>query len=125
MGLEGSYLESYRDADCTRGGAFPARTPKIAVYCFLPIFMPKASATLPPASTAAPAAVIPATYEAAMAELEQLVARLESGEMPLDQLLSGYQRGAQLLQFCRDRLQAVEDQIKVLDEGTLKAWKPQ
>ncbi len=60
-----------------------------------------------------------------MAELEQLVARLESGEMPLDQLLSGYQRGAQLLQFCRDRLQAVEDQIKVLDEGTLKAWKPQ
>ncbi|MFZ3220525.1 MAG: exodeoxyribonuclease VII small subunit [Rhodoferax sp.] len=87
--------------------------------------MPKASATLPPASTAAPAAVIPATYEAAMAELEQLVARLESGEMPLDQLLSGYQRGAQLLQFCRDRLQAVEDQIKVLDEGTLKAWKPQ
>ncbi|MFZ3126633.1 MAG: exodeoxyribonuclease VII small subunit [Rhodoferax sp.] len=87
--------------------------------------MPKASATLPPASTASPAAVIPATYEAAMAELEQLVARLESGEMPLDQLLSGYQRGAQLLQFCRDRLQAVEDQIKVLDEGTLKAWKPQ
>lgn len=60
-----------------------------------------------------------------MAELEQLVARLESGDMPLDQLLSGYQRGAQLLQFCRDRLQAVEDQIKVLDEGTLKAWKPQ
>jgi exodeoxyribonuclease VII small subunit len=87
--------------------------------------MPKASATSPAASNAAAPAVIPATYEAAMAELEQLVARLESGEMPLDQLLSGYQRGAQLLQFCRDRLQAVEDQIKVLDEGTLKAWKPQ
>lgn len=58
-----------------------------------------------------------------MAELDQLVGRLESGELPLEQMLSGYQRGAELLQFCRDRLQAVEDQIKVLDEGTLKPWK--
>jgi exodeoxyribonuclease VII small subunit len=68
---------------------------------------------------------MPATYEAAMQELERLVARLESGEMPLEQLLTGYQRGAQLLQFCRDKLQSVEDQIKVLDNGMLKAWKPQ
>jgi exodeoxyribonuclease VII small subunit len=68
---------------------------------------------------------LPATYEGALGELEQLVAHLESGAMPLDQLLAGYQRGAQLLQLCRDKLQAVEDQIKVLDEGTLKAWKPQ
>lgn len=59
-----------------------------------------------------------------MGELESMVARLESGEMPLEQLLTGYQRGAALLQFCRDRLQAVEDQIKVLDEGSLKPWKP-
>ena len=44
-----------------------------------------------------------------MQELESLVARLESGEMPLEQLLSGYQRGAMLLQFCRDKLQSVED----------------
>ncbi len=60
-----------------------------------------------------------------MQELDRLVARLESGDMPLDQLLAGYQRGAVLLQFCRGKLQAVEDQIKVLDEGSLKAWKPQ
>jgi exodeoxyribonuclease VII small subunit len=66
---------------------------------------------------------MPASYEAAMAELEQLVDRLESGAMPLEQLLSGYKRGAQLLQFSRDKLQAVEDQIKVLDDGVLKAWK--
>ena len=45
--------------------------------------------------------------------------------MPLDQMLTGYQRGAALLQFCRDRLQAVEDQIKVLDAGVLKPWKAQ
>lgn len=82
--------------------------------------MPKASAT--PPSFSSPALATPETYEAAMGELEQLVARLESGELPLEQLIGGYQRGATLLQFCRDKLQAVEGQIKVLDEGVLKPW---
>ena len=62
-------------------------------------------------------AALPASYEAALQELEALVASLESGQLPLDQLLTGYQRGAQLLKFCRDKLEAVETQIKVL-EGT-------
>jgi len=66
----------------------------------------------------------PSSYEDALAELEQLVAQLESGDMPLDQLLVGYQRGAALLQFCRGKLQAVEEQVKVLDNGVLKAWSP-
>jgi exodeoxyribonuclease VII small subunit len=87
--------------------------------------MPKAPASTPPDLLSPVEPALPATYEAAMQELERLVARLESGEMPLEQLLSGYQRGAQLLQFCRDKLQSVEDQIKVLDNGMLKAWKPQ
>jgi exodeoxyribonuclease VII small subunit len=87
--------------------------------------MPKATNSTASTTTPDAAAALPATYEAAMGELEGLVARLESGEMPLEQLLSGYQRGAALLQFCRERLQAVEDQIKVLDDGALKPWKPQ
>lgn len=87
--------------------------------------MPKAPAKSEPTAEDGSSPAVPATYEAALGELEQLVVRLESGAMPLDQLLSGYQRGAQLLQVCRDKLQAVEDQIKVLDDGTLKAWKPQ
>ena len=37
-------------------------------------------------------------------------------------MLAGYQRGAVLLNFCRARLDAVQDQIKVLDEGTLQPW---
>lgn len=80
---------------------------------------------MPKATPPQAAAELPATYEAALQELEQLVERLESGEMPLDQLLSGYQRGAELLKYCRDRLAAVEDQVKVLDAGTLKAWTPE
>ncbi|RYF00820.1 MAG: exodeoxyribonuclease VII small subunit [Comamonadaceae bacterium] len=58
-----------------------------------------------------------------MEELEQLVGRIESGQLPLDQMLAGYQRGAALLSFCRDRLEAVQSQIKVLDEGSLQPWK--
>jgi exodeoxyribonuclease VII small subunit len=67
-------------------------------------------------------ASLPVNYEAALSELELLVGQLESGQMPLDQLLSGYQRGAALLAFCRDKLKAVEDQIQVLDGGQLKPW---
>jgi len=64
----------------------------------------------------------PATYELALAELDRLVEQMESGQLPLDQLLDGYRRGAELLAFCRSRLQAVEDQVKVLEDGQLKPW---
>ncbi len=78
---------------------------------------PKTPATEP--GTAAP---LPATYEAALLELEGLVSSLESGQLPLDQLLTGYQRGAQLLAFCKGKLEAVETQIKVLEGSELKPW---
>ena len=68
------------------------------------------------------AAALPTTYEAALQELEALVASLEAGQLPLDQLLTGYQRGAQLLKFCRGKLEAVETQIKVLEGTELKPW---
>jgi exodeoxyribonuclease VII small subunit len=77
------------------------------------------------ASTSKSVAAEPASYEAALQELEQLLARLESGDLPLEQLLTQYQRGAALLKFCRDRLEAVEGQIKVLDQGALKTWTPE
>ena len=60
------------------------------------------------------------SYEAAAAELEQLVAAMEGGQMPLDRLLEGYKRGAELLALCRSRLKAVEEQVQVLEEGQLK-----
>lgn len=73
-----------------------------------------------PRSTARPADA--PTYEQALAELEQLVQAMEAGQMPLDRLLDSYRRGAELLTLCRDRLQAVEEQVKVLEEGQLKPW---
>ena len=66
----------------------------------------------------------PATYEQALSELDRLVMQMEGGQLPLDELLDGYRRGAELLAFCRGRLQAVEEQVKVLEDGQLKAWAP-
>ncbi len=66
---------------------------------------------------------VPASYEAALAELEALVAAMEGGQLPLEGLLEGYHRGARLLEFCRGRLEAVEQQVKVLEDGQLKACR--
>ena len=71
---------------------------------------------------APPSPVVPTSYEAALQELEALVGRIEAGQLPLEEMLAGYQRGAQLLQFCRSRLEAVQGQIQLLDEGALKPW---
>ncbi len=79
--------------------------------------MPKAAPPSPPLSPDGPA-----SYEAALQELEALVGRIEAGQLPLEEMLAGYQRGAQLLQFCRSRLEAVQGQIQLLDEGALKPW---
>jgi exodeoxyribonuclease VII small subunit len=64
---------------------------------------------------------VPASFEVALQELEQLVTRLESGDLPLEQLLSKYQQGSELLSFCRERLEAVEGQVKLLDGTTFRA----
>lgn len=74
----------------------------------------------PPTSASGPKE--PASYELALAELDRLVAQMEGGQLPLDQLLDGYRRGSELLGFCRSRLEAVEAQVKLLDEGQLKTW---
>lgn len=64
-------------------------------------------------------------YEDALAELERLVQAMEGGQMPLDHLLDNYRRGVELLALCRDRLQAVEAQVQVLEQGQLKEWAPE
>ena len=110
-------MDSRREtgADCTAGFGRRARPKMVGFTPFA--CMPKV-----PSSPTNDTGALPSSYEAGLQELEQLVAALESGQLPLDRLLAGYQRGAALLAFCRDRLTAVEEQIKVLDAGSLKAW---
>jgi exodeoxyribonuclease VII small subunit len=67
-------------------------------------------------------AAVSTSYEADLQELERLVDKLESGDLPLQDLLAQYQRGAELLGACRARLEAVEQQVKLLDQGVLKPW---
>ena len=72
--------------------------------------------------TTASSAAIAASYEDALGELDRLVAAMEAGQLPLDRLLESYKRGAELLTFCRTRLEAVEQQVKVLEDGKLKPF---
>jgi len=70
----------------------------------------------------APSAKQPASFEEAMAELKQLVARMEAGELPLDASVAAYQRGAELVKFCAEQLDRVEAQVKVLEGDMLKPF---
>lgn len=55
-----------------------------------------------------------------MAELEKIVADMEAGKLSLEDSLAAYQRGAELLAFCRTRLDDAQQQVRVLEEGVLK-----
>ena len=61
-----------------------------------------------------------AGFESAMAELEQIVADMEAGKLSLEDSLAAYKRGAELLSFCRTRLEDAQQQVRVLEEGVLK-----
>lgn len=57
----------------------------------------------------------PKNFESALAELETLVQTMESGKLGLDESLATYQRGMELLRFCRTSLDAAEQQVRVLE----------
>jgi exodeoxyribonuclease VII small subunit len=62
----------------------------------------------------------PTSFEAALAELEAIVASMEGGELALEQSLSAYTRGALLLQYCQSALKDAQQQVKVLEAGMLQ-----
>lgn len=68
------------------------------------------------------AAAPPKDYESALAELETIVAEMESGQLPLEASLSAYKRGAELLQYCRQQLADAEQQVSILDNGMLRPF---
>lgn len=65
---------------------------------------------------------LPEDFESALAELEALVAQMESGAMDLEDSLKAYQRGVQLAKVCQARLQHVEQQVQVLQDELLTPW---
>jgi len=64
-------------------------------------------------------------FEKALAELEQIVARMETGNLPLEQALAAHKRGLELARLCRDKLEAAHQQVKVLEGDILKPFPSQ
>jgi len=82
--------------------------------------MAKTAASNEASEPQAPAVAAPASYEAALAELEALVGRMEGGALSLEDSLDAYRRGATLVTFCQQQLEKVEQQVRVLDGESLK-----
>jgi exodeoxyribonuclease VII small subunit len=59
-------------------------------------------------------------FEQALAELEKIVSRMESGELSLEQALATHKRGLELARFCQQKLEAAQQQVKVLEGEVLK-----
>ncbi len=57
------------------------------------------------------------SYEAAYQELEALVARMESGELPLEESVKYYERGQRLSAHCQALLEQAELKIKLVDDA--------
>lgn len=65
------------------------------------------------------------TFEAALQELETLLKEMESGNLPLEELISRFERGNALSQYCRKKLDSLEKRIEVLvkDDGDSGEWR--
>ncbi len=72
--------------------------------------------------SAAPA--VPASFEAALKELEDIVQAMESGEASLEESLAAYERGMTLLKHCQETLAGAERKLKILEEGALRDFSP-
>jgi exodeoxyribonuclease VII small subunit len=94
------------NSQCLRGLVLPTRLPR----------------TLYLMASKTPSAAQAASFEDAMAELEQLVARMEAGELPLEASVAAYRRGSELVKFCAGQLDKVDSQVKVLEGEMLKPF---
>lgn len=67
-------------------------------------------------------AALPSSFEDAMVELDELVARMEAGELPLEASVAAYKRGSELVKYCAAQLEKVDQQVKVLEGDMLKPF---
>ena len=74
-------------------------------------------------ASATPPAPAGLTFEKALEELESLVARMEEGKLPLEESLTAYQRGAELIKYCESKLADAQARIAVLDGESLRDFK--
>ena len=78
------------------------------------------SKPVPGAKDRAEAGAAPLSFEQALAELEKIVSRMESGDLSLEQALAAHKRGLELARLCQQRLETAQQQVKVLEGEVLK-----
>lgn len=64
-----------------------------------------------------PADIAAMSFEEALAELEQIVKRLEEGKGKLDEAITSYERGAQLKQHCESKLSEAQSRVDKIVRG--------
>ena len=57
------------------------------------------------------------SFEDALSELEELVRKMESGEMGLEEMVAAFEKGQKLVKSCTDRLNEVERRIEVIKKN--------
>ncbi|EEG08316.1 exodeoxyribonuclease VII small subunit [Pseudogulbenkiania ferrooxidans] len=62
----------------------------------------------------------PASFEVSLAQLEDIIQAMESGDMPLETALTSYKQGVELIKFCQGKLADAEQQLKILENNELK-----
>ncbi len=61
------------------------------------------------------------TFEAALARLNEIVEKMESGDAPLDESLKLFEEGSELASFCYEKLSTAEQKIRTITEREDKA----
>lgn len=62
----------------------------------------------------------PKTFEEALARLESITQSMQNSHLPLEEALAAYQEGTELVRFCQEKLEQVEQKLQVLDTEGLK-----
>jgi exodeoxyribonuclease VII small subunit len=66
----------------------------------------------------------PASFEAALSELEAIVQKMETGAAPLEESLATYERGVALLKHCQSALAGAEQKLRIVEADTLRDFAP-
>lgn len=64
-----------------------------------------------------PADIVQMPFERSLEELENVVSRIENGQLSLEELMVSFERGTHLVRHCRKKLDAFEKRIEILNRG--------
>lgn len=64
-------------------------------------------------------------FEQQLSRLQEVVAALESGDLPLEKSVALYKEGLTLSRACREQLQTARNEIRLFAEGELQAFDPE